>query len=93
MMLAVLALLGMKNIHAMNAFKTLLSGAFNGAAVAMFVLLRIVYWPEALCMMAGAVAGGYGGAWLARRTPPALIRGVVILAGVLTTVYFFWLAR
>ena len=93
MMLAVLALLGMKNIHAMNAFKTLLSGSFNGAAVVTFILQGIVHWPEALWMMGGAVAGGYGGAWLARRTPPAWIRAFVIFTGVVTTAYFFWRVR
>jgi len=92
MMLAVLALLGMKNIHAMNGFKALLSCSFNGAAVLMFIVRRIVYWPQALCMMGGAIAGGYGGAWLARRMPPAYIRWLVIVTGVVTTVYFFWRA-
>ena len=92
MMLAVLALLGIKNIHAMNGFKALLSGAFNGAAVIMFIARGIVYWPQAWCMMAGAVAGGYGGAWLARRMPPAYIRNFVIATGVTTTLYFFWRA-
>ena len=92
MMLAVLALLGMKNIHAMNAFKTLLTAAFNGAAVVTFVLRGIIHWPEALWMMAGGLVGGYGGAWLARRLPPGWIRNFVIVTGVLTTVYFFWRA-
>ena len=93
MMLAVLALLGLKNIHAMNAFKTLLAGAFNGAAVVTFILRGIVQWPAALCMMAGAVVGGYGGASLARRLPPAWVRRFVIVTGVVTTIYFFWRAR
>ncbi len=93
MMLAVLALLGLKNIHAMNAFKTLLAGTFNGAAVVMFILQGIVRWPEALWMMGGAVVGGYGGASLARRLPPAFIRGLVIFVGVATTIYFFWRAH
>ncbi len=92
MMLAVLSLLGMNNIHSMNAFKTLLSVAFNGAAVILFILRGFVLWPEALVMMAGAVVGGYGGAWLARRLPAAFVRGFVIVTGVLTTVYFFWRA-
>ena len=43
-------------------------------------------------MMAGAVVGGYGGAWLARRLQAAFVRGFVIVTGVLTTVYFFWRA-
>ena len=92
MMLAVLALLGMKNIHEMNAFKTLLSGSFNGAAVVTFILQGIIHWPAALWMMGGAIVGGYGGAWLARRMPPARIRAFVIFTGVVTTIYFFWRA-
>ena len=93
MMLAVLALLGMKNIHAMNAFKTLLSVAFNGAAVVLFIVQRKVLWPEAWLMMAGAVVGGYGGGWLAQRLPPTWVRRFVIVAGMVTTVYFFWRLR
>ena len=87
--LAVLSLLGMQNIHAMNALKTLANMAFNASAVVMFVLKGAVVWPAALCMMAGGLAGGYGGAWLARRLPPAWVRGFVIVTGVATTLYFF----
>ena len=93
MLLAVLSLLGMDNIHAMNAFKTLLSAAFNGAAVVIFIVRGSVHWPEALTMMAGGIVGGYGGAWLAQRLPTAWVRGAVIVAGVLTTIYFFWRVR
>ena len=92
MMLSVLALLGMKNIHAMNGFKSLLNCSFNAAAIVMFVLKRIIFWPQALAMMGGAIVGGYGGAWLARRMPPAYIRRFVIVTGVATTLYFFWRA-
>lgn len=89
MLLAVFALLGMTDIHAMNAFKVLLTAAFNGAAILLFVVQGVVHWPEAGWMMAGGLFGGYGGAWLARRLPPPWIRRFVIVTGVLTTVYFF----
>ena len=92
MMLAVLALRGMKNIHAMNALKTLLAASFNTAAVVLFVVRGIIHWPAALCMMAGAVGGGYGGASLARRLRPGWIRNFVLVVGVVTTGYFFWRA-
>ena len=92
MLLALLALLGMKHIHAMNALKTLLTAAFNGAAVLTFVLRGVVHWPEAGWLMVGGLVGGYGGAALARRVPPRFIRRFVIVAGVLTTAYFSWRA-
>ena len=92
MMLAVLAMQGMKDIHAMNALKTLLAASFNSAAVAYFAWRGVVHWPAAFCMMAGAIGGGYGGAWLARQLPPARVRQFVLIVGVLTTGYFFWRA-
>ena len=92
MMLAVLAMQGMKDIHAMNALKTLLAASFNSAAVAYFAWRGVVHWPAAFCMMAGAIGGGYGGAWLARQLPPARVRQFVLIVGILTTGYFFWRA-
>ncbi len=90
MVLSVLSLLGMTNIHAMNALKTLLSAAFNLSAVVLFIVLKRVVWGDALLMMGGAIVGGFGGAWLAQRMPGAWVRGFVIVMGVVTTLYFFW---
>jgi uncharacterized membrane protein YfcA len=87
--LAVLSLLGIHNIYAMNALKTLANIAFNASAVVMFVLKGAADWRAGLWMMAGGLAGGYGGAWLARRLPPGWVRGFVIVTGVVTTIYFF----
>lgn len=92
LMLAALALLGLDQIHAMNAFKTLLASCINGVAVATFVAAGAVRWPQALVMVAGAIAGGYGGAALARRLDPAPVRRFIILVGCAMTLYFF-LAR
>lgn len=40
-------------------------------------------------MLVGAVAGGYGGAHLARRLPAWLLRGVILSTAVTTTVLYF----
>jgi len=50
---------------------------------------RAIYWPQALVMIAGAIAGGYFGAHYAQRLPQAWVRGFVILVGSAMTVYFF----
>lgn len=42
-----------------------------------------------LALLAGAVAGGYGGAHLARRLPAALLRSTVLLIAATTTVLYF----
>jgi uncharacterized membrane protein YfcA len=87
--LAVLTLLGGDNIHEMNALKTLQATLINGVAVLAFVLAGVVSWAAALVMVTGAIAGGYGGAALARRLNPQLVRKLVIVISVVLTAYFF----
>lgn len=89
LMLATLALLGQENIHEMNALKTLQASIVNGIAVITFVLARIVEWPVAVVMIAGAIVGGYGGAAIARQIKPRYVRWLVIVISVSLTIYFF----
>jgi uncharacterized protein len=89
LMLATLGLMGMENIHEMNAMKTLLTACINGVAVIIFVIRGVVVWPEAIVMLVGAIIGGYGGAFYARKIDQRWVRGFVILVGVTMTIYFF----
>jgi uncharacterized membrane protein YfcA len=89
MMLASFALVGMLDIHEMNALKTLLGVLINVLALGEFIVKGIVAWGPGLIMVAGAVVGGYFGAVLARRIDPAWIRGVVVAVGWTMTIYFF----
>lgn len=87
--LAMLAAIGMTDIHAMNALKSVLGSAINGVAVIVFMWKRAVYWPQALVMIVGAAIGGYFGARYSLRLNPSLIRWFVILVGTGMSVYFF----
>lgn len=89
LMLATLALMGMENIHEMNAVKTLLTILINGVAVIAFIIAGIIAWPEAIVMLAGAIIGGYGAAYFARKIDQKYVRGFVIAIGIILTVYFF----
>ena len=89
LMLALLTLLGYVEIHVMNGLKTVLASTINGIAVITFVLAHVVDWPQAIVMMVGSIIGGYGGAVLAQRISPEIIRRVVITVGVSMTIYFF----
>jgi uncharacterized protein len=42
---------------------------------------RMVYWPYVLLMAVGAIAGGYGGAGVARRLGGKVVRRIVIFIG------------
>ncbi|HMQ29992.1 MAG TPA: sulfite exporter TauE/SafE family protein [Chloroflexaceae bacterium] len=87
--LAVLSLLGLDNIHEMNALKTLQASLVNGIAVAAFALAGVVQWPAAGLMAVGAIVGGYAGAAIARQISPGVVRAIVIVISVSLTLYFF----
>ena len=58
LMLASLSLMGLQDIHRMNALKTALAFVINGVALVFFALSRIVNWPLAVLMGAGGLLGG-----------------------------------
>lgn len=89
-MLAMLAALGMTDIHAMNALKSVMGSVINGVAVVTFVIAKAVYWKQGSMMILGAIAGGYLGAHYAMKLPQLWIRYFVVLVGAAMTVYFFW---
>jgi uncharacterized membrane protein YfcA len=88
-MLAMLGLMGLDNIHEMNALKTLLATLINGIAVVTFTVAKAVAWPQALLMAVGAVLGGYLGAAVARRLNPKLVRTFVVVVGYSLSIYLF----
>lgn len=89
-MLALLAMMGIENIHSMNGLKTLLATCGNAVAVIVFVFARAVFWPQALVMIFGGALGGYAGAWYAQKMNPKNVRYLVITIGFSMTSYFFW---
>ena len=88
-LLALIALWGMRDLNAMNGLKTGLSFVLSAISVATFALAGLVAWPQALVMMGAATLGGYAGAPVARALPPALVRAIVIAVGVTMSAIFF----
>jgi hypothetical protein len=89
LMLAMLALLGETDIHAMNGMKSLIVTLANGMATGTFIFSRAVLWPQAIVMLAGATIGGYCMAWYAQKIDQRIVRVIVIVTGLVMAVYFF----
>ena len=89
MNLAMLAAMGMTDIHDMNALKVVLGGVINGVATVTFVITGAIVWPQAIVMIVGAILGEYFAAHYAQKLPQSWIRAFVILVGAAMTVYFF----
>jgi uncharacterized protein len=95
LMLGALSILGLTDIHQMNGLKNFFALCINGVAAIYFIVARMVEWPYVLVMAVGAIAGGYGGAGLARRLGRTAVRRVVIGIGFAMAVSLFvkWLAK
>lgn len=93
--LAVLSVLGLHDIHALNATKNLLTAAINGVATAVLVGVAVfggfdISWPHVAVLAAGSVAGGIAVARLALRLPPTVVRRVVTVIVFALAGYHFW---
>ena len=86
LMLAALGLLGLTDIHRMNALKNLAAACMNGIAAITFTLAGRIDWPIALLMMVGGVLGGLSGARMAKRLGQATVKRMVIGIGLAISV-------
>jgi len=91
-LLAFFALAGLKNIHALNGLKLLLSGIVASVAVLRFALEGSIAWYEGSLVFAGALVGGYLAARLAHLIPAPTLRMAIIIYGIVLTLVFFWRA-
>ncbi len=79
--LAMLAVIGMTDIHAMNALKVVLGGIINGVAVITFIVKGAVVWKQGTIMIVGALVGGYLGGALCAEAARGLDSGVCDCCG------------
>lgn len=89
LLLALFGLLGETRLNAMNGAKNLVSALLTAIAVAIYAWGSVVSWTHALVMMIAATAGGYLGARIARRAPASLLRGGIVVIGLVMTALFF----
>jgi len=87
--LGMLAALGMRDINAMGAIRTLLAAATNAVAVVTFILAGAVMWRQCGVMVVGSFTGGWFGAHFAQKADPRKVRALVIGVGIAMSLYFF----
>ncbi|WP_299359375.1 sulfite exporter TauE/SafE family protein [uncultured Paracoccus sp.] len=93
-LLALFALWGMTDLHAMNGLKTWLSFALSVISTAIFAVGGQIVWLECLVMSVGTILGGFLGAPVARRLPVPALRALIAVVGFgMTAVFFMRLAN
>ncbi|SFB91639.1 hypothetical protein SAMN04487968_102282 [Nocardioides terrae] len=83
MMMAVLGLGLDIDFRIINGLKTLAVLASNLVASVIFLARADLDWRAVALLAAGSIIGGYAGARLGRRLPPALLRTVIVVVGVI----------
>lgn len=77
-----------EDMQRLNGLKNVLSGSVNAVAAVVFVLVapERVVWPVVAAVALGSVLGGLIGARIGRRLPSVLLRGVIVVVGVVAIV-------
>ena len=85
-----LAILGLslpdEDLQRINAVKVVLAGLVNLIAGIVFVFAAHVAWAAAGLIAVGSVIGGIAGARWGRRLPPAALRAVIVVVGIVAIV-------
>lgn len=72
-----------------NATKNVLAAMVNGVAAVIFVAVAEVDWKVVALIATGAIIGGQIGASVGRRLPANVLRGFIVVVGVIALVSFF----
>ena len=89
LLLAVLGLTLDDSLTRLNALKQVLAFSVNVAAAVFFLFSDQVVWIAAAVMAVGALIGGALGGKLAGKLPPAVLRWVVVVAGVAIAIAYW----
>lgn len=90
LVLSTLALLGLEDLHQLNALKVLSTCIANLCATLTFIATGNVLWRVCLLAMCFAALGGWVGAQNSRRLRPPVLRSLVIGIGLLMAAWFFY---
>lgn len=89
LVLAILSVTDRGSLNRQNGLKVALVFCNNGVAAVSYMASGLILWPQTGAMLAGAVLGGYCGAYYGRQMNPRLLRGLTIGTASLLTIYFF----
>ncbi|MGJ9412682.1 sulfite exporter TauE/SafE family protein [Aeromicrobium sp. CF4.19] len=82
LMMGFMGMLLAEDLQRLNALKNVLTGLTNLVAAVVFAIVADVQWGLAAMVAVGAVMGGLLGARIGRRLPPNVLRGVIVVVGV-----------
>jgi uncharacterized protein len=85
LLVGIMSVLMVISLQRINGLKNVLATVANAVAAVVFMLVGwdLIDWSVAGLIAAGALAGGYVGAKAGRRLSPVMLRGLIVIIGVL----------
>jgi uncharacterized protein len=80
-MIALLTIFVPDRLQRLNGLKNVLAAVVNGVAGILFIFAAQVRWDVVILIAAGSIVGGQVGARIGRRLPPPVLRGAIIVVG------------
>jgi len=92
LLMGLFSALSAEPLQRLNAYKNVLSLVVNFVAAILFIIFarQHIDWLVVVLIAVGAMVGGVIGARVGRRIPPAVLRGLIILIGVIAIVKLIW---
>jgi uncharacterized membrane protein YfcA len=87
MLVGVMGLLLTDPLQRLNAFKNTLTAVVNLVAGTVYAFVAPISWPVVAVLAASSIVGGVLGASVGRRLSPAVLRGVIVVIGVVAVVH------
>jgi len=86
LLMAFLGIFVDEELQRLNAVKNVLAGLVNAVAAVIFVSVSEVAWGAAAMIAIGSAVGGQVGGMYGRRLPPLVLRGFIVVVGVVAAV-------
>jgi uncharacterized membrane protein YfcA len=85
-LIALLSIFIADELQRLNAAKNVLAMSVNGVASIVFILATRIDWTIAGLIAAGSILGGQIGAGVGRKLDPRVLRGLIIVVGIVAVV-------
>jgi uncharacterized membrane protein YfcA len=87
MLVGLMGLLLTDPLQRLNAFKNTLTAVVNLVAGLIYAFVAPISWPVVGVLAVSSIVGGVLGASIGRRLSPAVLRGVIVVIGVIAVVH------
>jgi uncharacterized membrane protein YfcA len=91
-LMGILSALSSESLQRLNGYKNILALVVNAVAALVFIIVGhdLIDWWVVLLIAVGSLLGGVLGSTVGRRLPPAVLRALIVIIGIVGIVKIVW---